>query len=151
MQQVISFPVNKIKKAWVRVEILCLDFPKIQSNQNIKSKEVTTFKIWEIFSNLYFSYVRGYKANLYGGNDGWLNLTYVSLAGFWSQLLMKTYEHKNKHTLMLWIGILWVHKKLSKCFWAFTENTTRTQYFSISWKRFSYAISRRKMLFKISS
>ena len=60
---------NKIEKAWVRVEILCLDFPKIRSNQYMKSRKVTTFEICKIFSNLYFSYVRGYKATLLGGNN----------------------------------------------------------------------------------
>ena len=59
---------NKIEKAWVRVEILCLDFRKTRSNQYIKSRKVATFKNYEIFSNLYFSYVRNYKATLSGGN-----------------------------------------------------------------------------------
>ena len=46
---------NKFEKAWARVEILCLDFQKTPSNQNIKSSKVPTFKIYEIFSNHYFS------------------------------------------------------------------------------------------------
>ena len=59
---------NKIEKAWARVEILCLDFPKIRSNQYIKSRKVATFEICQIFSNLYFSYIQDYKTTLLGGN-----------------------------------------------------------------------------------
>ena len=62
------FQFNKIEKVWVQVEILCLDFPKTRSNQYIKSKRVATFKNYEIFSNLYFSYVRDCKATLSVGN-----------------------------------------------------------------------------------
>ena len=59
---------KKFKKAWVRVEILCLDFRKTASNQNTKSSKVATFENCEIFSNYYFSYVRDYKATLAGDN-----------------------------------------------------------------------------------
>ena len=59
---------NKFEKAWVRVEIHCLDFRKTLSNQNIKSSKLTTFENCEIFSNYYFSYVQDYKATLAGGN-----------------------------------------------------------------------------------
>ena len=55
---------NKFEKALVWVEILCLDFQKTPSNQNIKSSKVSTFKNCEIFSNCYFSYVRDYKITL---------------------------------------------------------------------------------------
>ena len=59
---------KKFEKAWARVEILCLDFRKTPSNQNIKSTNVATFEICEIFSNYYFSSVWDYKATLAGGN-----------------------------------------------------------------------------------
>ena len=49
-------------------EILCFDSPKTRSNQYIKSRKVATFKNCEIFPNLYFPYVRHYKATLSGGN-----------------------------------------------------------------------------------
>ena len=39
---------NKIVKAWVWVEILCLDFPKIWGNQYITSSKVATFENCEI-------------------------------------------------------------------------------------------------------
>ena len=45
---------NKIEKAWVRVEILCLDFLKTWSDQYIKSRKVATFENCEIFSDWYF-------------------------------------------------------------------------------------------------
>ena len=48
---------NKIEKAWVRVEILCLDFPKIRSNQYTKSRKVTTFEICEFY--LFISHTYG--------------------------------------------------------------------------------------------
>ena len=60
--------VSNLTRQKRRVEILCLDFPKTQSNQYIKSRKVTTFKNCEIFSNLYFSHVRNCKATLSGGN-----------------------------------------------------------------------------------
>ena len=44
---------NKIEKAWVWVEILCLNFQKTWSNQYIKLRKVTTFKNCEIF----FTYI----------------------------------------------------------------------------------------------
>ena len=59
---------NKFDKAWVWVEILCLDFRKTPSNQNIKSSKVATLEICEIFSDNYFSYVQDYNATLVGGN-----------------------------------------------------------------------------------
>ena len=62
------FQLNKIEKAWVWAEILCLDFEKTRSNQYIKSSKLATFKNCEIFSNLYFSYIRDYKATLSDGN-----------------------------------------------------------------------------------
>ena len=40
---------NKSEKAWARVKILCLDFWKTPSNQNIKSNKVATFEICEFF------------------------------------------------------------------------------------------------------
>ena len=61
---------NKIKKASLRIEILCLDFHrKLSQIINIKSRKVATFKNCEIFSNYYFCYVRDYKATLSGGNE----------------------------------------------------------------------------------
>ena len=59
---------NKFEKTWARVEILCLDFRKTLSNQNIKSSKVATLEICEIFSDNYFSYVQDYNATLVGGN-----------------------------------------------------------------------------------
>ena len=65
---------KKFQKAWIRVEILCLDFWKTPSNQNMKLSKVATFENCEIFSNSYFSYVRDYKAILAGGNKMYLRL-----------------------------------------------------------------------------
>ena len=62
------FQFNKIGKAWFRVGILWLDFPKTRSNHYIKSRKAATLENCEIFSNLYFSYVPDYKAILSGGN-----------------------------------------------------------------------------------
>ena len=47
----------------------CLDFPKTRSDQSTKSRKVAAFENYEIFPNLYFSYVRDYKATLSGGNN----------------------------------------------------------------------------------
>ena len=48
-------------KSWDWVEILCLNFPKTGSNQNIKLRKVANFeKLWD-FSNLCFPYVRDLK------------------------------------------------------------------------------------------
>ena len=55
---------HKFEKVRARVEILCLDFQRTPPNKNIKSSQVVTFEICEIFSNYYFSYVRDYKATL---------------------------------------------------------------------------------------
>ena len=59
---------NQFEKAWVRVEILYLDFRKTLSNQNINSRKLATFEICEVFSNYYLLYVRDYKAALAAGN-----------------------------------------------------------------------------------
>ena len=41
---------NKIEKTWVRIEILCLDFPKASNQINyIKSRKVSTFENCHIF------------------------------------------------------------------------------------------------------
>ena len=50
------FQFNKFVKAWVRVEILYLDFRKTPSNQNIKSSKVAIFEICEIFSFISHTY-----------------------------------------------------------------------------------------------
>ena len=47
----------------------CLDFPKTRSDQSTKSRKVAAFENYEIFANLYFSYVRDDKATLSGGNN----------------------------------------------------------------------------------
>ena len=47
----------------------CLDFLKTRSDQSTKSRKVAAFENYEIFPNLYFSYVRDYKATLSGGNN----------------------------------------------------------------------------------
>ena len=65
---------NKFEKAWVRVEILCLDFRKTPSNWNIKLSKVATFEKCEIFSNYYFSCLQDYKATLADGNKVELHL-----------------------------------------------------------------------------
>ena len=61
------YQFNKFEKGWARVALLCLDFRKTPPNQNRKSNKVATFKVCEIFSNYYFSYVRDYKDTLAGG------------------------------------------------------------------------------------
>ena len=55
---------HKFEKVGARVEILCLNFQRTPPNKNIKSSQLATFEICEIFSNYYFSYVRDYKATL---------------------------------------------------------------------------------------
>ena len=40
---------NKFEKAWVRIEMLFLDFQKTPLNQNMKSSKVAIFEICEIF------------------------------------------------------------------------------------------------------
>ena len=59
---------NEIDKAYVRVEILGLDFQKTWGNQCIKSRKVATFKDCDIFPDVYFSYVVDYKTTFRGGN-----------------------------------------------------------------------------------
>ena len=63
--------LTRLKKCGSELKLLVSIFRKLyQINQlnQIKSRKVATFENCEIFSTLYFSYVRDYKATLSGVN-----------------------------------------------------------------------------------
>ena len=60
--------LTRLKKPELELIFFVSIFRKYDQNQYIKSRKVATFENCEIFSNLYFSYVRDYKATLLGGN-----------------------------------------------------------------------------------
>ena len=57
--------LTSLKKHEPKLKFFVSIFGKLQ---NIKSNKVANFKICEIFSNYYFSYVRDHKATLAGKN-----------------------------------------------------------------------------------